>query len=50
MNGLKRLLVGASLCALAASGAMAGGPAPHRIAKYDHILVISVDGLHAVDL
>lgn len=50
MNGLKKLLVGASLCALAASGATAAGPAPHKTAKYTHILVISVDGLHAIDL
>src|SRR5215472_15675089 len=50
MNGLKRLLVGASLCVLAASGAVAAGAAPHKTTKYTHILVISVDGLHAIDL
>ena len=51
MNVLKRLLIGASLCALAATGAVpAGDAAPKKGPEYQHILVISVDGLHAVDL
>lgn len=51
MKRLNTLLIGASLCALAAAGAIpAGGATSHKSAKYDHILVISVDGLHAVDL
>lgn len=51
MNVLKRLLIGASLCAFAAAGAVpAGDAAPKKGPQYQHILVISVDGLHAVDL
>jgi hypothetical protein len=50
MNGLSRLLIGASLCALATSGTLPAGAESPKGPKYDHILVISVDGLHAVDL
>ncbi|HEX3430820.1 MAG TPA: alkaline phosphatase family protein [Rhizomicrobium sp.] len=50
MNGMKKLLAGASLCVLAASAAMPAGAASHKNPKYDRVLVISVDGLHAVDL
>jgi hypothetical protein len=42
-------MIGACALGLAASPA-ASGVAPHKGAKYEHILVISVDGLHAVDL
>lgn len=45
------LLTGASLLVLAVTGITTpAAAAPPKGAKYDHILVISVDGLHAVDL
>lgn len=51
MRPLQALLAGASLCALTAFAASAAaGAAPPKSHKYDHVLVISIDGLHAVDL
>ena len=51
MKTLTKLLTGASVLALASSVIVPsfGATAP-KGAKYDHVLVISVDGLHAVDL
>jgi hypothetical protein len=51
MKMFHRLLAGASVCALAAvSISAAPAPSMPKAAKYQHVLVISVDGLHAVDL
>lgn len=48
MRNLKLFLAGVSLIAL--STVSSAGPDHPKAAKYAHVLVISVDGLHAVDL
>lgn len=51
MDIFKLLLAGASLAALIGMPLTAAGRVEHaRAPKYTHVLVISVDGLHAVDL
>jgi hypothetical protein len=43
-------LAGVSLCTLAVAAAAPASAALPKSHKYDHVLIISIDGLHAVDL